>query len=72
MDSNICVNQVYTDTRSDKQFRMLWVSPQKENSYIYWLNQKSGMPREVPLQQILNIGLKKPLSRSFRATLTEK
>ena len=52
MDSNICVNQVYTDTRSDKQFRMLWVSPQKENSYIYWLNQKSGMPREVPLQQI--------------------
>lgn len=52
MDTNICVNQVYKDIRSDKQFRMLWIDPKRTESYVYWLNEKSGMPESVQLSEI--------------------
>lgn len=52
MDTQICVNQVFIDVRSDMKFRMLWIDPEREGGYIFWLNQKNGMPREVSLHEL--------------------
>ena len=47
MDRDICVNQVYRDIRSDKQFRLLWTSPGNSENYIYWLDGKTSVPQKV-------------------------
>lgn len=52
MDTNICVNKVFTDTRSDKQFRLLWIDPQGSESYVFWLHEKTGVPSSVRIRDI--------------------
>lgn len=52
MDTGICVNQVISDIRSEKQFRLLWIDPENTESYIYWLDQKAGMPRSITIKEI--------------------
>ena len=47
MDRNICINQVYRDIRSDKQFRLLWTSPGNGENYIYWLDGKTSVPQKI-------------------------
>ncbi len=47
MDRDFCVNKVYRDIRSDRQFRMLWIAPDGGSMYIYWLDGKSSMPRNM-------------------------
>ncbi len=49
MAANVCVNQVYRDMRSDKQFRLLWVEPSPNNSFIYWLDEKPAIPAKAQL-----------------------
>ena len=51
MAANICVNQVYRDMRSDKQFRMLWKEPDPAGSFIYWLD-KPSIPQRVALADL--------------------
>ena len=52
MDTNICVNKVFTDIRSDKQFRLLWIDPQRSDSYVFWLHEKTGVPKSVSIDEI--------------------
>ena len=52
MDRNICVNQVYRDIRSDKQFRLLWTSPGNGENYIYWLDGKTSVPQKIPYSEL--------------------
>lgn len=52
MDTNICVNKVFTDNRSDKQFRILWIDPQRSEGYVFWLHEKTGVPRSVRIDDI--------------------
>ena len=52
MDTNICVNKVFTDIRSDKQFRLLWIDPQRTESYVFWLYEKTGVPGRVGISEI--------------------
>lgn len=52
MDRNICVNQVYRDIRTDKQFRLLWMAPGQSPSYIYWLDGKTKVPKQVQLDEL--------------------
>ena len=52
MDTNICVNKVFTDIRSDKQFRLLWIDPQRSDSYVFWLYEKTGVPRSLSMEEI--------------------
>jgi hypothetical protein len=52
MDTNICVNKVFTDIRSDKQFRLLWIDPHKSDSYVFWLHEKTGVPRSLSIEEI--------------------
>ena len=52
MDRNICVNQVYRDVRTDKQFRLLWKAPRQAPSYIYWLDGKTKVPKQVQLDEL--------------------
>jgi len=52
MDRNYCVNQVYRDIRSDRQFRLLWVDPSTAGSYIYWLDGKPSVPKMLGLQEL--------------------
>lgn len=52
MDTGICVNQVIEDIRSERQFRLLWIDPENSESYIFWLNQKAGMPKNIPVREI--------------------
>lgn len=52
MDTNICVNKVFTDIRSDKQFRILWIDPKRTEGYIFWLYEKTGVPRSIRIDEI--------------------
>lgn len=52
MGRNICINQVYRDVRTDQQFRLLWTSPGKTPSYIYWLDGKSSVPQKILLDEL--------------------
>lgn len=52
MDRDICVNQVYRDVRTDRQFRLLWKAPGDEPSYIFWLDGKKSVPREIRLDEL--------------------
>ena len=52
MDRDICVNQVYRDSRSDQQFRLLWVDPSVNSSYIYWLDGKPSVPKKMRLEEL--------------------
>ena len=52
MAANVCVNQVYRDMRSDKQFRLLWAEPSPNNSFIYWLDEKPAVPAKVQLLEL--------------------
>lgn len=54
MDRDICVNQVYRDSRSDQQFRLLWVDPSARSSYIYWLDGKASVPKRMSLGELEN------------------
>ena len=52
MDSNVCVNQVFRDIRSDRQFRLLWLNPAFSGTYIYWLDGKTSVPEMMPLEEL--------------------
>ncbi len=52
MDGNVCVNQVFRDARSDKQFRLLWLDPASGGTYIYWLDGKTSVPVMMPLEEL--------------------
>ena len=52
MDGSICVNQVFRDTRSDRQFRLLWLDPVSSGTYIYWLDGKTSVPVMMPLAEL--------------------
>ena len=79
MDTNLCVNQVFTDIRSDKQFRLLWYDPQTSECYVFWLHEKTDVPRNASLEEIRE-GLEKgwlkesedPFSMTREATPDEK
>lgn len=58
MDGSICVNQVFRDTRSDRQFRLLWLDPVCSGTYIYWLDGKTSVPVMMPLTE-LEAGIEK-------------
>lgn len=52
MDRNVCVNQVYRDSRSNQQFRLLWVDPVSMGSYIYWLDGRPSIPKKMALGEL--------------------
>ena len=52
MDTNICVNKVFTDIRSGRQFRVLWMDPQRKESYVFWLYAKTGVPESIRVSEI--------------------
>lgn len=52
MAANVCVNQVYRDMRSDKQFRLLWAEPSPQNSFVYWLDEKPAIPAKAQLSEL--------------------
>ena len=52
MDRNVCVNQVYRDSRSDQQFRLLWMDPVSMGAYIYWLDGKPSIPKKMALGEL--------------------
>ena len=52
MDTNICVNKVFTDVRNNKQFRLLWIDPQGSESYVFWLHEKTGVPSSIRINEI--------------------
>lgn len=52
MDRDVCVNQVYRDVRTDKQFRLLWKAPGQDPSYIYWLDGKTTVPKRILLDEL--------------------
>ena len=79
MDQNVCVNQVYRDIRTDKQFRLLWISREKSPSYIYWLDGKTTVPKKILLDE-LDLGLRQgwivededPYAQSVEASKSDK
>ncbi len=52
MPAGVCVNQVYRDMRSDKQFRLLWLDPTSNGSFIYWLDGKPAIPAKIQLGEL--------------------
>ena len=52
MAGNVCVNQVFRDTRSDRRFRLLWMDPGSSSSYIYWIDGKGTVPKSMPLDEL--------------------
>lgn len=52
MDRNICINQVYRDIRTDKQFRLLWAAPEDAPSYIFWLDGRTTVPKKITLAEL--------------------
>ena len=38
--------------RSDKQFRLLWLDPSPNGSYIYWLDGKPAIPARIQLSEL--------------------
>lgn len=47
MGSDVCVNRVYRDMRSDSLFRVLFIEPDRSSAYIFWMEGKSSVPKRM-------------------------
>ncbi len=56
-DQALNINQVYRDIRTDQSFRLLWTAPGNVSSYVYWLDGKTTIPKEIP-QEELDAGIR--------------
>ena len=52
MDRSVYVNQVFRDMRSDRLFRLLWMEPSADGTFIYWLDGKASVPNGMPLTEL--------------------